>query len=335
MNLRDWFDLAGYAASIPLLALVVGARLLKRSQPVPKENAWFVVFGGALLIQSALPGAHANRWLAFMGLWLAWAVTYIPTTSPWPKRVASIAITAFAAGVILDAGVHFGRAVTINPNTAAAILLLGLPLVGGWRRAAIVLLALAATQSRGALLGLGVAVIWLFWLTIPSRLRVWLAMGMLVVTGMLIGIRTETIGVRLEHWAEALRLWSLSPLAGWGTSSYLFVSRIPDQVHADSAPLTLLAEQGLIGVAALAPLVVLAARRFRSAPVLMRMCLIAFVCQNLVDDTWLSPWPALLLGLNIGLMWGCDAIRKTAMAQSDPVVIPAGAPAAHQLEPMV
>ena len=348
MSMRDWFDVAGYAVAVGLLLVVISARLLKFTPP-SQENAFFLVFAGALTIASAFPDAHLNRWLAFMGLWLAWSATFIPISLRlhfWLRVFAVLVINGFSVAVVLTSIYSIGRPSIINPNTAAAILLLCLPLAmprsaplePGWKALkpfAMILLALVFTGSRGALLGLAVAALWFARPRIPKNRRVWVVLCLAVASALMICIRPGTVTARLDHWGEALRLWSAQPLTGWGASSYLSVSHIPAQVHADSAVLTLAAEQGWIGLLALAPLAVLVVRRYRTAPGWMRIGLLALFVQNLVDDTWLSPWPAILLGLNLGIMCSLDVIHKEALAGVDPAGGALSAPTADQRQPVV
>lgn len=322
---RDLFDALGYLVGVGLLVVIAFATL--RRKTAPRLAVEFILPAFVLFIWTGLPDAHANRWLGFMGLWLAWYVAQLPL--PW-ERIVKWGLSAFALAVVADAAFNLGRPMDINPNMAASVLLLGL----GYAPLPLVAAGLFATQSRGAIAGLFVSGALLLWprLTLRRRWALLAAVGFGLTA--LISLRPETAWARVEHWSEALRLIAASPIIGWGTSAYMWVSSIPYQVHADSAPLTLLAEHGL-GVMAFIPLLVLAWRRWPQAPLLVRLGLLAFALQNLVDDTWLYPWPAILLGLNLGLLWELYGIRKTALAAPDPAASAAGAPAADQLQPMV
>jgi hypothetical protein len=236
---------------------------------------------------------------------------------------------------IVDAALNIGRATFVNPNTAAAILLLGLTFDQvKKKRYWLLLMGLVATGSRGALLGLLLAGVILLWRKIPAARKLPAVIVIGGVAAVMLALRPDTVWARLDHWQEAARLFLASPLIGWGTSAYMFVARIPYQVHADSAPLTLLAEHGLAALV-FVPLIWLAVKRWPLAPFWTRLGLLALAFQNLVDDTWLSPWPALLLGANLGILWRLDELRKTALAGADPAASAAGAPADDRLQPVV
>lgn len=309
----DGVDLIGYAVGGVLLAVAGLAQWRKRLQPA-REQVWFVIFAVVLLALSlSMPGGD-NRLIAFIGLWAMWLVSQV-RWSGWGVvlRLLMWVMRLFAVVVIADAVWHLGRPAWINPNISGAILVLGLPFGGGWLSVA----ALITTGSRGAILGLLLAAYLLWHKQIEAHRRSLVVIGAATLFVFLAVWRPGTIVSRLDHWAEALRLFAASPVIGWGPGSYVDVSRIPWQNHADNALLTLLAEQGLVGVLALAPLAVVVVLRWRtSTSPLVRLALLACLLQNVVDDTWLQPWPALLLGLNLAMLWRTDEVVEGSLADA-------------------
>jgi hypothetical protein len=323
MSLMDGMDLIGYAFGAILL---MAAGYLQHGgylKPA-RETVWFAIAGAVLLAMSlAMPGGD-NRLLAFIGLWGAWLVGQ----ARWNKRATeglswSIRLMMFA--VMADTLWHLGRPGWINPNISGAILVLGLPFVGSVRWEGLWVIALICTGSRGAMVSIILPLAW--WNRTTIAKYKWPAMALAVVGVLLVVMRPGTILARFDHWAEALRLFAASPWIGWGPGSYVDVSRIPWQNHADNALLTVLAEQGLVGLLVLIPLGIVIARRWRFGSELTRLVLLATLLHNLVDDTWLQPWPAILLGLNLAMLWRPDEAVETILAGVDPIAGGAAAPA--------
>jgi O-antigen ligase len=326
MDAKSVFNLVGYVVGAVICAGVLYAGLIKRVKlliPIP-----FVVFGAALVIQTIFqPSGIDNRLLSYLILCGAMtAALSIRTTHVWRYRVIEWAVNVLAILTVVDAVIHAGRSETLNPNLSAAILLLGVP----WGSAYLILAGLVATQSRGALIGLATAAV----VAKGRRARLPLIAILVLVVGGGVALRPGTVAARFDHWREAWRLFVARPLAGWGPGSYLAVSTIPNQNHADSALLTVLAEQGVIGALALVPLVVAVVRRCRRLygvePILgLAGSLLALGVQNLVDDTWLWPWPALLLGINLAVLWRrVDENHQVALVEPDAAIRISGAPAA-------
>lgn len=316
-------DLLGYAA-VSMLLLTVGIIQWRHPDLQFPGRKWFGLFVVVMFLQSVVMPGPDNRLLAAAGLWCAWMAGQLRWRG-WAKALTGFrwALRALSLFVIIDALWHLGRPTWSNPNASAALLLLGLPFNANW----LMLVALACTSSRGALLGLGVAALLWIW----PRLRKYdpwfsthfgsigwrplLTLAAVAFTAILVGVRTDTVLSRMQHWLEALRLFAASPMLGWGPSNYINVSRIPFQNHADSALLTILAEQGVVGLIALAPLMVVIVLRWRTGgPILVRLMLLALLVQNLFDDTWLGPWPAMLLGLNLAVLWGFNEIPEDTLA---------------------
>jgi hypothetical protein len=323
ISLMDGVDLAGYALGAALLAVALVAQQRGWLKTVPERFA-FIAFGGVLLVMSLIMPGGDNRLLAYIGLLGAWLAGQMR----WPKRATDIlvwGIRAMMFFVLADAVWHLGRPSWINPNISGAILILGLPFVGNMRWAGLWVIAMICTGSRGAMLSVVLVLAW-FNRSAIARYK-WPALALALVAVASMFVRPGTIVARLDHWREALRLFAASPLFGWGPGNYINVSDIPFQNHADNALLSLLAEQGLVGLLALIPLGIVIVRRWRFANELTRLVLLATLLHNLVDDTWLQPWPAVLLGLNLAMLWRTDGVPETLLAGADPAAGGAGAPA--------
>jgi O-antigen ligase len=175
-------------------------------------------------------------------------------------------------------------------NIYASWLLLLYP--AGWFP--LIVSGLALTRSTSAMAGLAVA-----WLSRWPRVVV---IGIPMICLLAVALKPVAFQVRVSIWAEAIRLWSERPLFGWGTSAYymsltndLGMVRSTGLGHAHNALLTVAAENGAVGVAAMLWLVY---RMWQQAG--SNVGLLAFGFHQLLDDTWLDPLSAVLLGLWIG-----------------------------------
>ena len=168
----------------------------------------------------------------------------------------------------------------INPNALAAIILLALPslpLLG---------IGLFLTGSRAAL---GAGLVWVLadMRAMFSR-RVFvgaLVVAVGLVAAMLVA-RPETIAARVAVWQEAARLVERHPVWGVGYGNYAHYAHVErGKIHADSLPITFLAEMGLVGGGAALAIVAAIARRVvvgRAAPAI-KWGLLLFALQSLVD----------------------------------------------------
>jgi hypothetical protein len=321
---RALFDLVGYLAGAVVLAAVLWPPVLRRlrGQPpnVPALPLALVVYGTALLLQTlVMPGAD-NRVLGFGCLLAGFSANL--GKSRWVRW----GVNLFTLGVITNAALTLGRPALLNPNLSAAVLLAGLP----FGNMPLLAVGLVVTQSRGALLGLTIAGVVHLWprLTSPRRKALAVA-GVFLALGWLVSLRPDTVSTRWQHWGEAERIFSEHWLFGAGPGSYITESNIPAQNHADNALFTIAAEQGLVGVMAFVVLVLGVAWRWHLCRnPLVRLSLLAFAVQQLVDDTWLWPWPALLLGCSFALLWSNDEVPAQQLAVVDTGGGAAGAPAA-------
>lgn len=158
-------------AAVAAVTLLVGARVLAGVLPLRPPHLWIGLLALLTLVSFAFPAvtsaqSPAARFADLVGLLTGLALLAVATaTPPDPGRLARIIALAwtFAAGYVLVAGDRAsGRleGLGLNPNFLGAVLALPLVaatgLVGRGRRlawlapAAICLVAIAGTQSRGA-----------------------------------------------------------------------------------------------------------------------------------------------------------------------------------------
>jgi hypothetical protein len=317
------FEAVGFIAAFALFLLVAALAVLRRWN-MPRVITANVLLA-VTVMQGMLTGGPSNRLLALGGLLAAFGLMFTKSRAP-VLRVIGWAVNMFAVSVLAEQFVNLGRPEWLNPNYSAAILLLGLP----FGSLPLLALALAITQSRGAILGLAVALLWRYWPTLQTTRRKALALAALYcAAGVMVMLRPGTVAARVEHWGEALRIFADHPLFGVGPSMYQYVSTIPQQNHADSAVLTLAAEQGIVGLAAAGALLWVVVRKWRECKYpLVQFAFLAFGVQNLIDDTWLWSWPALLLGVLLAVMWGQDEIHTGTLAAAYPTGGAVSAPAA-------
>jgi hypothetical protein len=300
-------------AGINLTALVI---LIRKGLPRPFPWLAAGILGLVLLI-GALPSPHGslNRGVGFVTLLSSVIVTahlaasssmaMLKRSRSWLWMITT-ALTALTAIIIADAfglfptpdvamtsGETFGfirRPYMLeHPNVQACwLLLLSL--------SPISLIGVIFTQSRGALLGYLAACVRF----VPKRFYMHaLIAGTIIITAAAL-IRPHTFFGRVELWRDAVRIFIEHPFAGSGTGSYT-ANTVTGMDTAHNAALTIAAENGLIGIAAflawLVALVLLIARSTSAA----KFHILAFSIQQLVDDQWLHPVTAILLGAVIGI----------------------------------
>ncbi len=167
---------------------------------------------------------------------------------------------------------HSMHRALIHRNVMAALLLLLIPaglstLRGRERLTWAVLggLALGSTGSRGGLVGMAVGLVALGlpaagWLTAGSAgVAFGLARGAILAPKVMAMVSSPSYSTvnnfgydRLAFYRQAVEMWLSSPLFGHGPSSYFYA--MPSgfsTFHAHCLPLTVLAEAGLVGLAAL------------------------------------------------------------------------------------
>jgi hypothetical protein len=166
-----------------------------------------------------------------------------------------------------------------NPNVAGGLLAVISPVFGDFLEGGFMIIPLVATGSRGAFLSVFSAFAW------DSIRKALVLMPLVVVAGLVLALaRPNTVSKRLGTWEEAGRLFLERPLVGWGSGSYPLLSENEtEHPHADSLPMTIAAENGLLGLLAFGWLAVEFARIVARSDDPARLGLVAFATHNLVD----------------------------------------------------
>lgn len=285
--------MTGYLSfAVVMLSLPFGVAAAwtdRRPDPLRRPLAVF----GLVLLASTLWSGHAGRLVAFCGLTSAYLITrMIRKADVAHLALAAVAAIIGAVEVIAIATADRGAGVLLNPNAAADLIMLTLPLP-----------AVAATMilSRGALVGMA-AMLMAAYRPRPIIAALAVVIGAAAVYG-LYQMRPASVDSRLRTYAEAARLFAARPVFGWGADTYRsLATNEPGKDHADSAALTIAAEMGVIGLAAWAYLVgsvIVIAIRSKSE---LRLPLLAFGVHQLVDDTVWVPLVAVTLAVTIARM---------------------------------
>jgi hypothetical protein len=124
----------------------------------------------------------------------------------------------------------------------------------------------------------------------PAR---WKGIALGAVVALVLGVglvlwRPETVDARFRAWAEAIEIWQRDPLWGVGYGNYAYYAYTERlKLHADSLPLTFLAEMGVLGggVALLAVGGIVARVWHSSARPALKMGLGLWLVQQLADHT--------------------------------------------------
>lgn len=239
---------------------------------------------GAAILSAAVNGGwpRAADWCMYAAMW-AWMDDTRPQLGPAVGTVGKMVIAVSLVEWLYLVGQPQGIAPTWrvhllgNPNVIAAMIALALPrLRGGW-----LFLAAAAMVATGSLAGLIGLAVWFVSTWKGNHKGLPLLAGGVVLA---VCIRPKSAMLRLEFWAQAIRLFLAHPLAGVGPGLY----RYGEWVHAHNSLATILAEMGIIGLSGLG-LAAWHMRRCRWA----RM--IAIVPFFLVDD--MAMWWAVMLGV--------------------------------------
>ncbi len=250
-------------------------------------------------------------WLAYLAVW------YTARRSPRRRVMAVlrglgwIVATVCLVEVVISGG-RAGAWLQGNPNKTGGLLAVLIPLAGGYPWLLAGGAALLATGSRGAVSGVLASVVAS---VAPGRTRtkdvervlifaLVVALAGLALWGM---YRPSTIVSRLNTWHEALTLFLDRPLTGWGAGCYPHLAiNEPLHPHADSWPLTVAAEQGLIGLAAWGWLSLVVARLALRSESRARLGLLAFAVHNLVDCTLWWWWIGISVMMCLSLLEESD-----------------------------
>ncbi len=153
------------------------------------------------------------------------------------------------------------------------------------------LIGILFAQSRGALLA---------WLAasfrfVPRRFALPALIGCALFLASAAFIRPGTFFGRVDIWSDAAQMFLASPIVGHGSGTYAEVTG-GSLATAHNAALTIAAENGLIGLAAFAAWVFGAGALVIHSSHAAKFNLFAFSVQQVVDDQWLHPVTAILLG---------------------------------------
>lgn len=271
------------------VGLAICLWLLIQRRPLPHSllNLPLALLVLAAAVSVTLSSAGANRLFELLAYIVAFYFDLIYVQRDILVEQIQISGWVLAAAVLVArlAGVHLA-----NGNVLASILLLHLPFGDElerrerWAWWGLMLAAMLATGSRGGFLGLAVAV------AVLARLdwrKVGLVLFVMLPSLTLVDMKNSLI--RLCYWRAALAAWWSAPL--WGIGPGGLAQWIPPICgepcpHAHNLALTVLAEMGVIGLAALLFLVWRIWQNRRPGPEWAALC--GFAVMSLVDDPiWL------------------------------------------------
>jgi O-antigen ligase len=283
------------------------------------------------------------------GLPLVIAV-YFLLTNDWAHAIEKVPLLAplfnlFAQWPLSSIGLG------VNPNVIGGALAALLPLqvfaLRSTRRwikivlPAITVIALLLTATRGAWLALAVATaMWIAWQVITARVTNqkrarWLWIGVVVIAGILIGgvLIATPLGERLlglggdrrNIWQNSVDLIGDYPVTGIGLagfemvySTYALLVHVGHTIHAHNLWLDMWLNQGILGVIALAGLILNAVWPKPSSPWRMPalIALAVILLHSLVDDPFYGYGGAglPLIFIPLGLL-----VRRSAQAASQGV----------------
>ncbi len=273
-------------------------------------------------------------WLVAWGLFAVARRSRLPGWWAGPGLLAVGAAVVSVAIIVESAAARSIRVGGLfeNPNIAVALLVpalpLGLKVLTGrprarWLWGALVMLGIALTGSRAGLIGLVVAIA----LLLPrGRLRIsGLVAGSALAVAVLVWRFVSAPDVlawhRVSIWSAVLRIWWARPVTGVGPGGLVEAAGVERLLHADeigryqfvigsaeSTPLAVLVQLGLIGVCLAAVTAFAWLQSMRASSGLSRSstvaCLGAMTCLALFHDLLtIDPvlwWWAVLLGILAG-----------------------------------
>lgn len=273
-----------------------------------------VCYGVLLAVTSTAPA-----WSVWYAVLLALYALAALAAWRWPERITrALRTIAPATAVIVAALAWRGVWWPYNPNATASLLLLLIPwtLPLSWQTG-VVLSGLIVTRSAGAGLalaaGFGLLIAWSYWREGKSQGALPIVLALAIIAGCAIAmLQPGTTRARVDHWTEALRLFSERPLFGWGLGSYVTQSNIPEQNHADNLMLTFSAETGVIGVLLLVEIIARAIlQTFTTQNNPARLAVFAWLLHNAIDCTLWFPLVGVALALNLALLWRQGDVYRT------------------------
>jgi O-antigen ligase len=286
---------SGALANLRLpLAAAAAAALLAFAFSV----SWPLSLAGAWTRYESLPVRLAYLGLAASAVWLL--RTRLQRDAVGAAFVFGVSVASLEAIQQAFAHVAFRPDGNLgNANVLAALIAMAIPLavdrarratlfVGPWAASVVVMGAgLVVTTSRSGALGAMVGCLALLTLAVPRRLTMAFGAGSLVAVAGAVAfvllsplkaLNDDPAALRLHLWQDGLGLLAARPLTGWGedTTGLTFGHHLTqdyaglvtfDRVH--SGPLDVAVTQGVLGLAALAwvlVVVALAAWRMREQP---------------------------------------------------------------------
>jgi len=281
-------------------------RLFDRSSATVTVAAPLILWAGSVLL-SLLNATDGGAALWTLLLLASGGCAFVIARS-WPHIITTglLHVLGLLAGsLVLLFALKTGltRPSWINPNWIASIILMALP----FSRLLVCIPALVLTGSRGALLALPVAAISLIlysYIREGSRptfvFTSAVLLGVISVSLVAVAARPATVLDRLETWRVACTLWLQHPLLGNGPGASIYLLR---ENHADSLLVTVLLEQGALGLFAVVWSGVVIIRMCFSSPgTPARLALLAFGVHQLIDATLYMPGVAIVAGAALGLL---------------------------------
>ncbi|MBN1874731.1 MAG: hypothetical protein JXA33_10915 [Anaerolineae bacterium] len=292
-----------------------------------EDVPWYPVFVVlcAMLVRAvsgiSLLGATPVGTLIGLGCWLLYTVAFVLA---WRNRALFARYLPYLASVLVVI-VLANRVATHarphNPNILATWLLLTVPFgyKWGWRWLWWGVFGLLFTGSRGAMIGLTLAVVvMLIWYPgedgrLRSRITGWswiaVVMVAVMVLWLLVVLRPGTVTrVRIPEFVEAARAFWKYPFLGSGPWTH----------RVDSLPLTVAVEYGIPGLFAWAWLVVSIVYRVlttRGNPA--RLASLAWLFHQLVDNTIWELGSTVTAFVVLALLFGGGEDVKSADCGSD------------------
>ena len=266
----------------------------------------FLAFAGTLAFADYIGPGHDWQGLAALTGWFLFCRALGAQEWRWLLWAALALSVAVAALAVVQVALWMPRArgPFASPNFAgaASVLVLFLALAdrqmtAKWRAAAIAtsLLTIALSQSRGAILALGAGVAVSAIFSPGAKFRHAAVLGLICAGAAALLIRPETTNPRTAIWRIALEAALQRPLTGWGQGG-LSIGGL-SQFY--SIPLDVLAAAGILGLAAGAWLLFVAAKvAFKESPPHL-----AFLAAWFVQGLFLFPIPATNVLLVTVLAW--------------------------------
>lgn len=253
-------------------------------------------------IDQAASGGRVIQWLCYCTLF----VVAVRVPRIWTMRGLLLLGVFLGVTMILEVirtGVRSAGFLS-NPNIAGGVLAILSPVFSEFLEGGFMIILLVATGSRGAFLAVSMSLLW-------NRINKALVLVPLIVfLVLLIAARPGTVVKRLGTWAEAGRLFLERPVVGWGSGSYPLLSENETaHPHADSLPMTIAAENGLLGLLAFGWLAAELGRIVYQSDDPARLGLVAFGIHNLTDCMVWWYWPGIAAVLCAALVVRGDSNR--------------------------